>query len=125
MKYKDYIPIALNIANIYCNSEKHRFRHVSLILSGKSIVGVGTNSYTKTHPFNKFNKYRGEYIHSELDAYIKVRHQNTNLILLNFRFTGNHNQLALAKPCKYCLPWCIELFDKIYYSTNEGQIIKL
>lgn len=122
MKYNNYIPLALEYAKLYCGN--YRFRHVSIILSNKSVVAIGTNSYSKTHPFNKIHRYRGDYIHSELDAYCKVRHKNQNLILLNFRFDAYWN-LALAKPCKYCLPWTIEIFHKIYYSTNDNKLEKL
>lgn len=122
MNYNTYIPIAKEIAKVQCNS--YQFKHVSIIASNKSIVAIGVNSYTKTHPFNKLNKYRGEFIHSELDAYCKVRHKNTNLILLNFRF-NNQYQLGLAKPCEYCIRWCNEVFNKIYYSTEWGDLCKL
>jgi hypothetical protein len=122
MNYDTYIPMAKEIAKVQCGN--NQFKHVSIILSNKSIVAIGVNSYTKTHPFNKFNNYSGEFIHSELDAYCKVRHKNTNLILLNFRF-NNQYKLNLAKPCKYCIGWCYEVFDKIYYSTEWGDLCKL
>ena len=67
--------------------------------------------------------YRYDEIHSELDAYRRIpRKFRNNLILLNYRF-NKHGLLRISRPCPLCMPWCLEVFDGIYYSTSEGMMI--
>lgn len=112
-----FVAIARIVAET-ADSDK-QFRHVSIIVSGKSIVGVGINGY-KTHTITQEMGYRNNLIHSEIDAYSKVRHRAGSYTLLNFRF-NKHGELRNSKPCRYCHPWCMEIFDEIWYSTNGGM----
>lgn len=97
--------------------------HVSIITYGKSFE-IGVNSYHKSHP--KFDYGNGKYyLHSEADAFIKLQNvTDKSKTLINFRF-NKYGKLLLAKPCKNCLTWCVEEFDKIYYSNNCGFIERL
>lgn len=121
MDYNRFIPLAWEVVKNIVDT-KYTFRHVSIVLSNKSIVAVGTNE-KKTHPLNVKYGYKWELIHSELSAYSKIRYRQGNFVLLNFRFNKT-GILRGSKPCKYCLPWCIEVFDEIWYSTNKGTMME-
>jgi len=28
----------------------------------------------------------------------------------------------MSKPCNKCLPWCVAIFDNIWYTTNGGLV---
>ncbi len=95
--------------------------HISLVLKKNRLVAVGTNQF-KTHPMTQQYGYMLPYMHSELDAYRKVKRAGlTDLTLVNFRFSKT-GKLGMARPCKYCMPWCINTFDLIYYSDEKGNI---
>ena len=95
--------------------------HVSLILRDSSLLGVGINK-RKTHPLAMKYGYRNCELHSELDALLQVPKDRRNeLVLVNFRF-GHKGDMKLSKPCTKCLPWCLDLFDEIYYSIPNGLI---
>lgn len=111
------VKVAAGIASLSDHSKQ--FRHVSIIIQGKSIVGIGMNGY-KTHSITAKAGYRGNLIHSEIDAYSKIRHRIGSFVLVNFRF-NRKGDLRNSMPCKYCLPWCLEVFDEIWYSTDDGM----
>ena len=93
--------------------------HISLVLKKNRLVAVGTNEF-KTHPMTQQYGYILPYMHSELDAYRKIKRVgHTGLTLLNFRFSKT-GQLGMARPCKYCTPWCVHTFDNIIYSDEKG-----
>lgn len=95
--------------------------HVSLILRDNRLVGMGINK-RKTHPLAMKYGYRSCELHSELDALLKVpKHLRNNMILLNFRF-GPKGDMKLSKPCRLCLPWCMNTFKEIYYSVPDGLV---
>ena len=110
----------LKIAYPICLSIPRQKKHVSLIFYKKNLLSIGTNSF-KTHPQAKKIGYRFEEMHSELDAYTKVPREfkNKKLTLVNIRF-NKFKQLRMAKPCNLCSEWCKEIFDEIWYTTNDG-----
>ena len=93
-------------------------KHVSVIVRKNEIVSVGTNNL-RTHPIAKKYVYRFDEVHSELDALLRYKGPKDNLILLNFRF-NRFREMRKSKPCRFCTPWFIALFDKIYYTTDSG-----
>tara|TARA_R100000700_G_C3074427_1_gene83027 strand:+ start:19 stop:393 length:375 start_codon:yes stop_codon:yes gene_type:complete len=94
-------------------------KHVSVIVRKNEIVSVGTNNF-RTHPKAKELGYRFDEVHSELDALLRYKGPKDNLKLFNYRF-NRFGDMRMSKPCCKCLPWCLALFDKIWYSTNEGM----
>ena len=64
--------------------------------------------------------YRFDEVHSELDALLRYKGPKDNLKLFNYRF-NRFGDMRMSKPCCKCLPWCLALFDKIWYSTDEGM----
>ena len=114
---KKLIPVAREIAFTF--DYEQNFRHVSIIISGKSIVAIGTNN-GKTHTLAREKGYMSDYVHSELDAFSKIRYKSGRFVLINFRFNRN-GELRNSRPCKYCLPWCAEFFEEIWYSTDKGM----
>ena len=115
------IPIAREIAN--AADYNKQFRHVSIITSGKSIVAIGENGH-KTHTLAQELDYKYYVVHSELDAFSKIRYRNGNFVLINFRF-NRAGELCNSRPCRYCMPWCVEFFDSIFYSNKIGEMVKL
>lgn len=118
MDYSCFISIAREVASK--SPWKKTKRHVSIIVSGKSIISIGENGH-KTHTLAKKNGYVHHVVHSEIDAFSKARYRTEKMTLLNFRF-NRQGDLRNSKPCKYCTPWCLEVFDEIWYSTDEGMV---
>lgn len=115
---ESYVRIAKEIA--MAPSCKKKSNHVSIVISGKSIIAIGQNGH-KTHTLAREKNYAGLIVHSELDAFSKIRYKNGAFTLLNFRF-NKKGELANSKPCKFCMPWCVEFFEEIWYSTDNGMI---
>ena len=97
-------------------------KHVSIIIRKNEIVSIGTNNF-RTHPMAKKLGYRFDEVHSELDALLRYKGPKDNLKLINYRFNRFGN-MRMSKPCCKCLPWCLALFDELWYSTDSG-IMKL
>lgn len=104
------LPVALEIPRAK--------KHVSIIIRKNEIVSIGTNHF-RTHPQAKRYGYRFDEVHSELDALLKYKGLKDNLRLINFRF-NRFEEMRLSKPCCKCLPWCVAIFNDIWYTTNEG-----
>ena len=104
------IPIALEIPRPK--------KHVSMIVRKNEIVSVGTNHF-RTHPQAKKYGYRFDEVHSELDALLRYKGPKDDLRLINFRF-NRFGEMRISRPCCKCLPWCVALFDDIWYTSNEG-----
>jgi hypothetical protein len=64
------------------------------------------------------------YLHSELDAFRKLDDNFDKLVLMNYRFSKT-GHIGMSKPCKFCMPWCINLFDKIFYTNEIGEMVAL
>lgn len=109
-----------NFAYPLCLEIPRQKKHVSLVFHKNRIVSIGRN-YFKTHPQAKMRGYMYDEMHSELDAYRKIpRHlKNKKLTLVNIRMNAD-GELRMSKPCPVCSDWCIEIFDRIYYTDNEG-----
>lgn len=116
MKLNAVVPVGLK----YCINNPLSKKHCSIISRGNKILSVGINQH-KTHPLAAKYNYRYSELHSELDAFRKID-QRTKLTLINFRY-NRYGQMRMSKPCVKCLPWCLEIFDKIYYSTREGIVL--
>ena len=95
-------------------------KHVSIIVRKNEIVAVGTNHF-RTHPQAKKYGYFFDEVHSELDALLRYKGPKDNLRLFNFRF-NRFEDMRMAKPCEKCLPWCLAMFDSIWYTTNDGIV---
>ena len=93
--------------------------HISFIVRKNELLSIGTNEW-KTHPKALEMGYGYPRVHSELNAYTKLKNKDADkLVLMNYRFSPL-GKLGMAKPCKYCLPWCLELFTRIIYSDEYG-----
>lgn len=103
-----------------CMDIPRQKKHVSMILHKNRIVSIGRN-YFKTHPKAHKLGYLYSEMHSELDAYRKIpRHlRDKKLTLVNVRMNVD-GELRMSRPCEVCSGWCVEVFDKIYYTDNEG-----
>jgi hypothetical protein len=97
--------------------------HVSLVIRKNKLISVGTNNW-KTHPKTVELGYMLPYLHSELDAVRKINTSLDKLTLINYRFSKT-GHVGMSRPCKYCMPWCVNMFDKIYYTNEEGILVEL
>jgi len=109
-----------------------RAKHCAIIAKGKSLLGVGVNSYD-THPqmLNKhsvygssINKANKIHIHAEIHALMSVRYRNLSgctIYIVRHCSRG----LSLSKPCKICLNKILQSeIKQIVYTTNDGYIIE-
>jgi hypothetical protein len=110
----------INIAEPLCLEVPRQKKHISLIFHKKRLISVGAN-YFKTHPKAQELGYQFDEMHSELDAYRKLPRnmKKKKLTLVNIRMNSN-KELRISRPCEICEGWCVEVFDKIYYTDNEG-----
>ena len=76
----------------------------------------------KTHPMAARHGYLFSEMHSELDAFLKVGEPRKGLSLFNVRF-NRFGQLRMARPCPRCMKWCIDSFDEIWYTTEDGIVL--
>lgn len=85
------------------------------------ILSHRTNSYTKTHPFQKYlavlvGHNKKEYLHAEIAAILAAKTKPIHTIIIK-RF--NHlGQPMLAKPCPIC-SHAIKIFKikNVHYTT--------
>lgn len=95
---------AIEIASL---RKEEKMRFCSIITDKRNfILAIGFNSYTKTHPKQKFysNKTGCEqkiFLHSEIDALIKLPYGSKPYSIYIAR-VNNKNKPVLAKPCKIC-----------------------
>jgi hypothetical protein len=110
----------LAIAEPMCLDVPRQKKHISLVFHKKRLISVGAN-YFKTHPKTKKLGYMFPEMHSELDAYRKIckNDRKKKLTLINVRMNSS-GELRMSKPCSVCQAWCVEVFDNIYYTDNEG-----
>ena len=101
-----------------CMNIPRQKRHCSLIVCKNEILSIGTNHF-KTHPKAKRLGYRYDEMHSELDALLKAPHRK-NLHLYNFRF-NRFGEMRISRPCRLCMPWCMAIFDRIFFTTPNGM----
>ena len=105
-----------------CLEMERQKKHVSLIFHKNKLVSIGINQF-KTHPLARKYGYVIDCVHSELDAFNKLpksyKRGEKRLKLINFRM-NRFQQLRNSKPCKKCLSWCVDFFDEIWYTDDEG-----
>ncbi len=125
IKFDRLVELAMAIipsAEIDCTN-----KHLSFAMNKNRVIAIGYNRH-KTHPLCVKYGYPLLGIHSEMSVLIQVGAENlSGLTLVNIRLSGDSFRgrihrpiLRNSKPCKRCMPWCMTLFKKIYYSTNQG-----
>jgi hypothetical protein len=98
--------------------------HFSFITKKNKVIAMGAENRGKTHPKLHSLGYPYPTIHSEFDAYRRVRKADrSELTLYNIRVSSN-GTIGMSKPCKYCLPWVIDAFKHIYYTNERGELLK-
>lgn len=100
--------------------ENRKKKHVSVVLCKGVPISVGVNR-NKTHPTAAKYRYPFDEVHSELDAWLKVKDKSKEYSLLNFRF-GCNNEWRMARPCSLCFPWCRSVFNEVFYTTRNGLV---
>lgn len=110
----------LKFAYPLCLSIERQKKHVSIVVHKNRIISVGMNHF-KTHPKSFELGYQFNEMHSELDAFRKIPKQflGKKLVLVNARFNRFGN-MRMSKPCSICYKWCREIFDEMYYTTDDG-----
>jgi deoxycytidylate deaminase len=107
----------------------------AVLLKRNKIVSAATNSYTKTHPIQKWAAERTarlygkkeyemkQYLHSEIRTIIKAKGEPADTIVVCR--VGGHGgkELRNSRPCKICSAFLIQHgIYNIHYSTDYGFI---
>lgn len=74
------------------------------LFSGSIIVGIGFNTYGKTHPNARMNGYNSS-VHAEMQCLLKRRYyKDKNLTMYVFREKSIKGKLipGISKPCRNC-----------------------
>lgn len=108
----------IEFAHAKCLEIPRRKKHCSIIIHKNRIISFGVNRF-KTHPLAVKHGYLFGEVHSELDAFLKCDRKE-GLELWNFRF-NTLGQMGMSRPCPKCLPWCLNVFDRIVY-TMDGSL---
>jgi deoxycytidylate deaminase len=105
----------------------------AILLKRNKVISAATNSYTKTHPIQKWAAERTarlynqkdyslkQYLHSEINAIIKAKGEPADTIVV-CRIGGHGGKdLRDARPCRICSGFLIQhgVFH-VHYSTNYG-----
>ena len=110
-----WIEIAKHVASTI-DREK---QHVSLIVRKNQLIAVGANNW-KTHPKAMEMGYMYPFLHSELDAYRKIKTPMDRLTLYNFRLVRLESLVCHVRASSACRGVLRSLI-KIIYSTHEGE----
>lgn len=105
----------------------------AVLLKRNKIISAATNSYTKTHPIQKWAAERTariygqkdyslkQYLHSEIRAIIKAKGEPADTIVVCR--VGGHGgkELRNSRPCNICSAFLIQNgVQHIHYSTDQG-----
>jgi deoxycytidylate deaminase len=120
MKIERIIEIARNQAN----NSTHKNKVGAVIFDKKGIISIGYNQMRSVkHNTKKFIKWPSS-IHAEVDCIIKSKTNLKGKSLLVIRL-NKLGELRLSKPCAHCQMYIEHVgISKVYYSTNEGEIIE-
>lgn len=127
---KEYALLKVLIRKIKEDFDYSKPYSVGSIICDKkgNILSFGTNSYCKTHPMQKqFNMKISEhklFLHSEIDALVKLRSDNAHtMILARVTKTG---MIKISKPCNGCFEAIKENgIKKVYYTNDFGDLVLL
>lgn len=105
----------------------------AILLKRSKIISAATNSYTKTHPVQKWAAERTarlynqkdyslkQYLHCEINAIIKAKGELADTVVV-CRIGGHGGkELRESRPCKICSAFLIQHgIYNVHYSTNQG-----
>lgn len=108
-----------------CKADIER-THYSFVLRKNKIIAMGKEQRGKTHPLAMKYGYKYPTIHSELDAFRQLNKIDIrdSLVLVNTRIS-NTGVFGMSRPCKYCIGWVTNIFSEIWYTNQEGVLVKL
>ena len=109
---------------------KTRYHIFAQIISKKkTVLAACTNSYTKSHPLQKYfaekvGKPHNIYLHAEIKAMIMASiQQHGDLHTLRVSRYGKGGKLLDAKPCIICIEAAIFFgIKRINYTTKDGWV---
>ena len=113
-------------------NEQNKNYFVGAILLDRrgNIISSGTNSFCKTHPYQKklsekvVIKHKREqiYLHAEISALVKCN--TTPYTIIVARIGKNESVYRLAKPCPICQEAIKQAqIKKVYYTNNNGDLV--
>ena len=107
----------------------------AVLLKRNKIVSCATNSYTKTHPIQKWAAERTariygkeyalkQYLHGEVRAIIKAKGEPADTIVVCRMGGHGQKELREARPCRICSSLLIDNgIYNIHYSTSNGEFL--
>lgn len=121
---RKYFDVALSVSKL---SDYPRIKIGAVIAKGGDVISVGFNR-KKSHPFQKkYNVHRGcgdeskDYIHAEMSAIVKARHQDLQGATIYVSRNTVHGDTAMCKPCGACMKAIVDSgIKKIFYTSEDG-----
>lgn len=114
----------LKVAIDEARKSTHLHRVSAVIFKGNRVIAVAHNAVRSNKIPYKFKNFL-ESSHAECQSIIKARRSLKGYDILVIRINKSE-ELMMAKPCEFCQDFIdyVELRNT-YYSTNEGEILKL
>ena len=121
--FKKFEEIAF--AMVPVDRSNSQFFHVAFIFQKNKILSIGVNSF-KTHTWARELGYKGDAIHAELSACLKLGEENCSRYNIAVLRINRQNSLAMSRPCPHCGALLRKLkFKRIFYTNGGGQWEKL
>ena len=100
--------------------------HFSFVIRKNKVIAIGKEQRDKTHPLAVKYGYKYPTIHSELDAFRQLHKSDIrdSLVLVNTRISIT-SKFGMSRPCKYCIGWVGEIFNEVWYTNEEGILVKI
>lgn len=118
---KRLIDLAMGLDNS-CKFDKKAY-HFTFICSGPRVLAIGQNFLRKTSPLSIHHKFQA--IHSEVDAYLKVRHYDLNwrkVDIYNVRLSRTNKEIGMSRPCPCCTNFFLSLGVRgVNYTDSDGK----
>lgn len=122
----------VEITKALINENPSYHKHFTFLCRGNTVIAIGINNQNSTHPMNRLFPYKSDNIHSEMDAYIKVRWLDIDwkkITLINTRI-NTKGLFGYSKPCCGCIGLIKRLgIKQVYYtvdsSPNTVEFLKL
>lgn len=122
-------------ASLRPHKQNGRSFHATFIFDKKRLISIGTNDYSKCHPYHKMGKYYGykrnpehyqPCLHSEISALLRLGEEDcSRYTFVNVRI-DNNNKTTIAKPCLNCQRILDGVgYKAIFYSDSENGFSKI
>ena len=123
-----YLDILISKMKERTNIDNYQYNIGAIALDKHgTVLSVGFNSYTKTHPlqmlYNKENNPSRLFLHAEIDALVKSKVEPYMLIVCRLSKLG---KIRIAKPCSGCYQAIRDYkVKKVFFTNNYKELVLL